>query len=92
MKLYRIKKGTIGKIIRVADEDIREWVVRKDLSFMDTIIDPVRYHNNPGAVDNALYNKLAQQGWALFSQSHSQTNANPRYVLAVQYDDVNILA
>lgn len=87
MKLYRIKTGTEGKLIRVADEDIQDWTVRKDLSFMDTIIDPVRYHNRPGDVDNPLYNKMAQQGYALFS------NANdPRYVLAVQYEDVNILA
>ena len=87
MKLYRIKEGTTGKLIRVADENIREWTVRKDLSFMDTIIDPVRYHNRPGDVDNPLYNKLAQQGYALFSK-----DGDPRYVLAVQYEDVNILA
>jgi len=86
VKLYRVKTGTKGKLIRVADEDIRDWTVRKDLSFMDTIIDPVRYHNRPGDHDNVLYNKMAQQGYALFSNA-----TDPRYILAVLYDDISIL-
>lgn len=87
MKLYRIKEGTVGKIIDQVDDMVKDWTVTKDLSFTDTVTDPVRYHNRPADTTNTLHVKLVQQGYALFVAP-----ARPRYVLAVQYEDVGILA
>jgi hypothetical protein len=89
VKLYRVTKGTTGKLIKVGADtqpEIKDWTVRKDLTFMDTIIDPVMYHNRPGDFEDPLHIAMVQGGYALFANA-----SNPRYILAVQYEDVGVL-
>ena len=85
MKLYRVKEGTKGKLI--SGETVTDWTVRKDLSFTETVADPISYHNRPADTTNTLHVKLVQQGYALFASDN-----NPKFVLAVQYEDVGVLA
>lgn len=87
MKLYRIKSGTKGKVIDRKETSIKDWTVTKDLNFMDTVADPIRYHNRPADITDPLHVKLVQQGYALFVDPKT-----PRYILAVQYEDVGVLA
>lgn len=87
MKLYRIKKGTAGKLIDTKEDAVNDWTVSKDLSFMDTVADPIRYHNRPADITDPLHVKLVQQGYAIFIDSVST-----RYLLAVQYERVGVLA
>ena len=88
LKLYRVRKGTEGKLISLSPSPtVRDWTVRKDLTFMHTITDPVRYHNRPDEVTNPTHLELVKQGYALFASSD-----NPNYVLAVSYNKVGVLA
>lgn len=87
MKAYKVPKGTKGKLI-VQEEfsvEVRDWVVRKDLTFDDTIVDPVRFHNHPGDYDSgSLAVELVLKGYSLFGEQDS------RYVLAVPYENVTV--
>lgn len=93
MKLYSVAKGTNGKLIKQepnANVEVRDWTTRKDLSFVETLLDPVRLHNNRGAYDHSsMAVKLVAQGYALFG-GEDGNDASALYVLAVPYDEVRV--
>lgn len=94
MKLYEIPKGTEGKLIIQEPNgvEVREWITRKDLAFSETLLDPVRLHNNRGAYDHSsLAVKLVYHGYALFAGSFGNV-ASAKYVLAVPYDEVHVMS
>lgn len=99
MKLYRVKQGTKGKVIRLINGAVQDWTTTKDLSFVDTVIDPVRYHNQrskavAGEPEHLqpLFVELAQQGYSVFYPSMYAARDSFQFALVVKYDDVSILA
>ena len=87
MKLYRVMQGTQGKVINQAGVS-QPWTVSKNLSFWDTQIDPVRLRNQgETAHNNSQFVQLAKDGFAVFCDL-----TNPKYYLAVPYDQVRIVA
>lgn len=93
MKLFRIPKGTAGKLItqeEYTDVKIQDWVTRKELTFVDVLLDPVRLHNQRSEHDhNSIAVKLVMQGYSLFG---GVTGSDPsaKYFLAVPYDSVEV--
>ena len=89
MKLYRIKKGTQGALITdEADGTVshKVWTVRQDLAFTETVIDPIRLHNNPGEMEGTVEHQFAIGGCAVFVDFDK-----PQYRLAVSYNDVEVV-
>ncbi len=94
MKMYSIPVGTQGKVlIQEPNADIKmsDWTTRKDLTFSETILDPVRLHNNRGAYDHSsVAVKLVSQGFALFG-GEMGNDADAKHILAVPYDQVKVV-
>lgn len=94
MKMYKIAKGTKSILIdekspdRVGQPGSRKWKTRKELSFFDTVTDPIRISNSLDSQLSCLqiYANLAKVGYAIFRDAD-----NPRYTLAVLYTDVEVL-
>lgn len=97
MKLYEVAKGTEGLLLTRGKEDgievfdVQKWVVRKDLTFSETFLDPIRLHNNRGDYDfKELTTQYAEAGYAIFAGEHG-SERNAKYILAVPYDQVEVL-
>ncbi len=88
MKLYIVRQGTKGFLIDTHNDEtpVSEWRTRKECDFTETVIDPIRLHNHPGEEHRTHLVELAKDGYAVFADWD-----NPRYMLAVKYDQVNIL-
>lgn len=96
MKMYSVVKGTQGLVFDESNMDNLkhiEFKTTKDLSFFDTVIDPVRYANiqaghTPVSPDRVptMYEALASAGYAVFRDFDK-----PGYALAVLYTDVEIM-
>lgn len=91
MKLYLVKRGTKGRLIDLKADKAKHsqdtaWTVRRDCEFTDTVIDPIHLHNRPNATYDPLMKELANNGYAVFADWDNQ-----RYLLAVKYNEVEIL-
>ena len=88
MKLYIVKQGTDGFLIdNDAEENpITTWRTRKECDFTETVIDPIRLHNHPHEEHRTHLVELAKDGFAVFADWD-----NPRYLLAVPYNAVEII-
>lgn len=90
MKLYTIPKGTEAVLMtRHEDGSVTQspWKARTDLSFTDTVIDPIRIMNQ--SYDSRSFGfQLAKKGYAIFVDEPGQPN---KYALAVKYDMVTVL-
>lgn len=95
MKLYKIAKGTAGKLITQlpgVDPQVQDWNTTKDLEFTETLLDPIRLHNNRADYDHtSLAVKLVMKGYALYGGEDGY-DPNAKYILAVPYDNVDVLA
>ncbi len=90
MKLYVVKKGTVGKLIQFSkneEPEVTTWTTRKDLSFISYMLDPTK--NYYELRDQPLV-KLAKSGYFIFG-GESGGDWNPRYALAVRESDVEVL-
>lgn len=100
MKLYQIPKGTNGLVLTatkfkqkfdnggrvVRFDDGVPYKTTKDLTFTETVTDPIRAANG-----ERVYSKieaLALIGYAIFEE---QTDTHI-YYLAIQYNEVEVLA
>jgi hypothetical protein len=104
MKLYSIKKGERVLVITgtelatglgsrnsgsvVKYDTGRVFNTTRDLSFTETVIDPIKIHNS---LANQLghpkiFNDLAKVGYALF-----RSEDKPLYILAVEYKHVEVV-
>jgi hypothetical protein len=62
----------------------RDWVVRKDVTFDDTIMDPVKLHNLSKYCDHSLQSHYwAKEGKATFRDGG--------YALVVPYNQVEVV-
>lgn len=89
MKLYTVKNGTKGKLIDTQAFDasrITDWTVRGEHDFTETIIDPIRLRNHPDEIKDGYLILLAATGYAVFASED-----NTRYMLAVKYNQVEIM-
>ena len=95
MKCYQVAKGTKGLVVGPhngpdGEIEARDWVTRQDLTFTETLIDPIRLFNNPGDYDfSTRAVQLAQRGYILFGGPGGD-DWNAMWVLAVLYDDVKV--
>lgn len=87
MKLYTVKKGTEGFLIdnQAEENSITDWCTRTSISFTETVFDPISLHNGREEYRTALV-ALAKDGYAIFAD-----NDNTRYMLAVPFNQVEIL-
>lgn len=93
MKMYTIPVGTIGKLIDQSGDDpiIRDWNVRRELSYFEVIADPIRFHNLRGQLNLPPHiTRLAEQGYAIFG-GEDGGEKNATYLLAVEYHEVGVL-
>lgn len=88
MKLYTVRPGTRGFVVdtEAVKGNTRAWTTTKKCEFSDTVIDPIRFHNQPTAVKEPHLIALAMEGYAVFADYD-----NPRWLLAVKYDECEIL-
>jgi hypothetical protein len=91
MHLYKIEKGTTGKLIdRSGTPVIRDWVVRRNLSFYNFIVDPISYHNNRGNLNLPVdITRLAERGYAVYGGENGGDD-HATYLLAVPYSSVKV--
>lgn len=89
MHLYKIKRGTRGRLIKMEDQSVKDWVVRTDLSFVETVTDPIKYHNGK-VVDVKAMNDAAGAGMAVFGGEYGCENGQD-YYLAVPYNQIEVL-
>ncbi len=90
---YRIKKGTPGKLIELVpnqDAKVTDWIMRKDLEFPNSLIDPFIVKAMVEQAQNCLAGTLANQGYALFG-GDSGNDRRARYVIAIQYNQIEIV-
>lgn len=93
MKMYTIPVGTIGKLIDQSGDEpiIRDWNVRRELSYFEVIVDPIRFHNLRGQLNLPPHIiRLAEQGYAIFG-GDSGGEEKATYLLAVDYSHVDTL-
>ena len=86
MKLYAIPQNTNG-VLFTKGERQRLFTTRKDLSFLETITDPVRYAN--GSRINFDFDTLAQQGYFIFGGDFG-SDTEAKYILAVHGDNIQV--
>lgn len=89
MHWYEIPEGTRGKLlVQEPDTDIevRNWITRKDLSFTETVHDPIAEENGrlADAPADCLVRELAQAGYAIFG-GEVGSESTAKYLLAVPY-------
>lgn len=90
MKMYSIRKGTEAIVLRdwAEAEDgkmkSKQHHTTKDLSFFDTLVDPV-WIANGNQHKIAVLNSLASIGYAVFVDMDA-----PDYALAVMYKNVAV--
>lgn len=96
MKYYQIKKGIEGLLLTRGEEngivvfDVKSWIIRRDLAFTETLLDPIRLYNNRDEYDPAdLLTQYAAQGCAIFAGEHG-CEQNAKYLLVVPYDSVQV--
>jgi len=88
--MYTIPKGTKACVM---NEELAEgnfskaFTTTKELSFFDTVVDPIRIHNS---LANQLghpkiYNDLAKVGFAIFRDEDK-----PHYTIAVEYKLIGV--
>lgn len=93
---FVIPKGTKGKIlhrIQQDEYDIEDFTTRRDTEFARAAcgINPNLYLMSPGSYDpNSLGVAMVKEGYALFTNTMT-FDREAEYVLAVQYDKVNII-
>ena len=100
MKMYSVKKGTRSIVIRgegpgltgkglIRYDDGTPYTTTKNLDFFDTVVDPIRLHNMKAGDMRSiprLFLQLAEVGYAIFRDED-----RPEYLLAVAYDDVEVM-
>lgn len=92
MHAYLVARGTDGKMIDQTGKQpaTKDWTTRRNLFFTETIVDPIRYHNNRGNISWPPHlEKLAQRGYTVFG-GHDGGDASAKYLLAVPYGDVTV--
>ena len=92
MKVYKIAKGTKAVLIYDKEDGSTGHMpfhTRKDLEFFDTVIDPVRVHNDRTGqlLQGTVERQFAIGGCAVFVDFDK-----PEYRLAVPYNKVEVLA
>lgn len=88
MHMYKIPRGTRAVLYTVATNATTPWIVRKDLSFIETVIDPIKSRNGQ-LVDIKAMNTYADKGWAVFGSTYGCERGEP-YYLFVQYSDIKV--
>lgn len=89
---YHIKQGTAGKLIELnlnQDAIIKDWIVRKDITFQNSLIDPIVVKTMVEDAQKSLAGTLANQGYALFG-GDSGGDRQARWVLAIPYSEIEI--
>jgi len=100
MKWYEVKVGQQGKLLtRTAPGrySIRDWTVRRECCFSETVLDPISAYNmlsraergrarEEDLPDDHVFVTLAQRGYALFGGEHGSDHT-AKYILAVHYDN-----
>jgi len=93
MKMYTVKKGTESIVLLNWTDTSPKGTMKskqhfttEKLDFFGTLHDPVR-HANGVKTEIPLLNSLAQIGYAVF-----QSEADPKYALAVLYNQVKVMA
>lgn len=92
MKIYTIPHGTTGKVITQCQDaptaSVEDWITRRELTFTESVVDPISHHNNRGNPNVPEYLKrYAEQGYAIYGGSVGNDVA-ATYLFAVQYDKV----
>lgn len=93
---FVIPLGTKGKIlhrIQQDEYDIEEFTAQRVITFPEDAcgINPNLYLMNPSSYDpNSLGVEMVKEGYALFTNTMT-FDREAEYVLAVQYDKVNII-
>ena len=90
MKQYTVKAGTPAKLITKVDgKDVetKDWTVRRDLTFFEVLLDPIRLYNNRAQYDsNSLAVQMVSRGYALFGGKDGN-DPHAKHTLAVLYYD-----
>lgn len=92
MKVYNVKKGTRGWLLTrlegTNNYTERSWVVRKDLSSLQPILDPVMLSNSKEPERyHPRVREMVQMGYGIYVDPDA-----PGYFLAVNYaHDVEVL-
>jgi len=90
---YLVKKGTVGKLIEInpnQDAVIKDWTLRKEIVFSNSLIDPIVVKTMVEDAQKSLAGTLAKQGYALFG-GDSGNDRKARFVLAVPYDQIELV-
>jgi len=89
MHLYKIPKGVMGYLYNTEDGSLKPWVTRRELSYVGTVIDPVKLHNGQ-LTDDRVINEQATNGYAVFGGEYGCNNGE-KYYLSVPYRTIKVL-
>lgn len=93
---YRVKKGTLAKVIQqTPNQDAKilheSWTVRKDIEFLECLIDPIVVKTMVEEAKKSLAGSLANQGYALFG-GDSGGDRQAMYILAIPYAHIEVIS
>jgi hypothetical protein len=92
---FRVKRGTPAQVIQqTPNQDAtvlhKNWTVRKDIEFVECLIDPIVVKSMVEQAQQSLAGSLANQGYALFG-GDSGGDRQAKYIIAIEYGNIEVV-
>lgn len=95
MKVYIIPEGTKGILLTRQDDgsyETQDWRTRREVSNTDLVFDPIRHYNHPEEFPlNHIFSMLVRRGYGIMCNSEHGANENAKHLIAVPYNEMNVL-